>query len=387
MSASLCFVLVACMARKSATFTPPSRSISSISVDECRRPICCFMQNPSIMIDDVLRGNSTAALSIVSSLNELRGADTMDQYLSEMMPPEPNNFPVWARLPLSRYSRRARQIRLRKLLELSTPAPDNASDDDEDSKKRRGRRALFVLLRNIANNPDNYKGIKALLAEVRRDAKNTVIISPNELQKRTPDIETPKYEVLKTAPSGLEIRRYEQFSVCSVTMKDLNSKSGSDKESASKLSNPQLSGASSFGALAGYLFGKNQAEKAKKMTAPVLTEGEGEEKKMSFVLPSDYWKDENLSSVPKPLLDSAVKIRPVEGSSRAVIAFGGYGGKASDMSKKLIDLLEKDEDWSAAPDAVITLAQYNDPFTPPWKRRNEVSIIVVPSETVNMLID
>jgi hypothetical protein len=169
------------------------------------------MQNPSMMIDAVLRGNSTAALSIVSSLTEVRGTDTMDQYLSEMMPS--NKIPIWARLPLSRYSRRARQLRLMKLLELSTPVPDNASDDDEDSKKRRERRALFVLLRNIADNPDNYYGIKALLAEVKRDAKTAVIISSNELQKRTPDLETPKYEVLKTAQSGLEIRRYEQFSV------------------------------------------------------------------------------------------------------------------------------------------------------------------------------
>mmetsp|Transcript_2911 Transcript_2911/g.6316 ORF Transcript_2911/g.6316 Transcript_2911/m.6316 type:complete len:125 (-) Transcript_2911:83-457(-) len=46
---------------------------------------------------------------------------------------------------------------------------------------------------------------------------------------------------------------YEQFSICSVTMKELSSNtSGSD---------PQFSRATSFGALVGYLFGKNEQSK------------------------------------------------------------------------------------------------------------------------------
>jgi hypothetical protein len=339
--------------------------------------------NPSVLIDDVLRGNSTAASSIVGTLADVRGTETMEQYLNDIMPPELNSLPLWTRLPLTKCSRRARQLRLRKLLELSTPSPENASDDDEESMKRRGRRTLFVILRNIAESPDNFKGISKLLAEAKKDAANVVIMSPSELSKRTPDLETPKYEVLKSSTNGLEIRRYEQFSVCSVTMKDLNSDSGSDKESVSKLSNPQLSGATSFGALAGYLFGKNQSKKPMKMTTPVLTEGDGDEKKMSFVLPSDSWDSQNLVDVPKPLSDSAVKITRVEGSLRAVIAFGGYGGKSDAMSQKLKALLEQDEDWVAAENAFTVLAQYNDPFTPPWKRRNEVSIVVTPRSAVN----
>ena len=345
---------------------------------------CYSTPAPSDMIDQVLRGNSTAASSIVSELTDLRGTEAMEQRLNEMMPPHPNNLPFWTRLPLSRYSRRARQLRLRKILELSTPAPENAAEDDEESKKRRTRRALFVLLRNISDNAENYTGIKALLAEVKRDAANVVIMSSDELSKRTPDLETPKYQVIKSTSNGLEIRKYEQFSVCSVTMKELNPNSGSDKDSASKLSNPQLSGAASFGALAGYLFGKNQDEKAMKMTTPVLTEGVGEEKKMSFVLPSDYWNSENMENVPKPLSDSAVKITSVEDSTRAVIAFGGYGGKSDAMAGRLKALLENDKEWRAADGASVTLAQYNDPFTPPWKRRNEVSVVVVPRENLTV---
>jgi hypothetical protein len=47
------------------------------------------------------------------------------------------------------------------------------------------------------------------------------------------------------------------------------------------------------------------------------------------------------------------------------------------MSIKLKKLLDRDEEWQAAENAPITLAQYNDPFTPPWRRRNEVSVEVV----------
>jgi len=199
--------------------------------------------------------------------------------------------------------------------------------------------------------------------------------------KRTPsDLETPKYRVLASRKNGLEIRRNEQFSVCSVTMKELSGNtSGSDKESAAKLSNPQLSGATSFGALAGYLFGKNEQSKAMKMTTPVFTEGEGDLKKMSFVLPSDYWTDGSVNEAPKPLSDSAVKVASVEGCERAVLAFGGFGRKAdvAVQSKKLRDMLEMDKEWMVVGDAPVTLAQYNDPFTPPWKRRNEVSVPVV----------
>mmetsp|Transcript_22126 Transcript_22126/g.45249 ORF Transcript_22126/g.45249 Transcript_22126/m.45249 type:complete len:104 (+) Transcript_22126:510-821(+) len=95
-------------------------------------------------------------------------------------------------------------------------------------------------------------------------------------------------------------------------MKELSGNtSGSDKESAAKLSNPQLSGATSFGALAGYLFGKNEQSKAMKMTTPVFTEGEGDLKKMSFVLPSDYWTDGGVNEAPKPLSDNGKRRKEV----------------------------------------------------------------------------
>ena len=360
--------------------SPSSLGMASSSSDVVR--------NPSMMMDDILKGNATAAISAVAMLMEVRGTDKMDEYLRDMLPPE--RFPFWARLPLARCSRRARQFRLRRLLDISTPSAEkddetskqflNDVENDKESKNRRARRALFILLRNMSENRDGFTGISDMLAMAKRDSKDANF-SSEEMLKRTPDLETPKYEVLSSKKGGFEIRRYEQFAVCSVVMNELK-KSGSDNESTEKLSNPQLSGANFFGVLAGYLFGKNQEGEAMKMTTPVITEGEGDSRKMSFVLPRDYWEKESLVKAPKPLPDSAVRVSSVERCERAVLAFGGLGGKADVAlrSKKLREILESDKEWRAVDDAPIILAQYNDPFTPPWKRRNEVSILVVPRQ-------
>jgi hypothetical protein len=328
--------------------------------------------SPSLLMDDALKGgNSAAATDAVKMLMGVRGTDKFEEYLGEMLPPERNKLPWWTRMPLTRYSRRARQLRLSELLKLSTPVTSSEGVEPEEVKNRRARRSLFILLQSMASNPGS--DVSSMLAFAKKDLKVDTL-SAEEMLKRTPDLETPKYEVL-ASKKGFEVRRYEKFSVCSVTMNEIRS-SGSDKESVSKLSNPQLSGATSFGALAGYLFGKNEDGMAMKMTTPVLSEGEGASRKMSFVLPSDYWQEER--QAPKPLSDSSVKVSTVEASLRAVTAFPGLGRKAdvADRSEKLREILKTDKEWRAVDDAPVILAQYNDPFTPPWKRRNEVSILV-----------
>lgn len=294
------------------------------------------------LMDDVLRGDTTITTNVVTMLTKVRGTEKMDEYLKEMLP-SPKNLSWWTRLPLTRYSRRARQRRLLDLLELSTPTPTSEStveNDTDENKDRRTRRSLFILLQNMANNPESGD-ISSMLTLAKKDTK-VGTLSPEEMIKRTPPgLETPKYEVLSTK-KGFEVRQYEKFSVCSVTMNEIKS-SGSDNESATKLTNPQLPGASSFGALAGYLFGKNGENKAMKMTTPVLSEGEGANRKMSFVLPSDYWQDPE-NKAPKPLADSSVKVSSVEEAVRAVMAFPGLGRKSdvSARAEKLRELLKTD---------------------------------------------
>jgi len=351
-------------------------------------PSCCgfgmtstdveVAETPSLLMDDILKGNSTAASTAVNILMEVRGTEKMEKYLGEMLPQEKSNLPLWARLPLARYSRRARQLRLSKLLELSTPSASSDEKDDEESKMRRTRNSLLILLRNMANPDSDFKGISSMLTMAKKDAK-VGNVSSEEMLKRTPDLETPKYEVLDSKKGGFEVRRYAKFSVCSVTMNELKP-SGSDEESVSKLAMPQLSGATSFGALAGYLFGKNDQEVAMKMTTPVLSEGEGADRKMSFILPGDYWEEEG--KAPKPLSDSAVKVSAVDECVRATLAFPGVGRKTDveNRSSKLREILQSDQEWCVVEDAPVILAQYNDPFTPPWKRRNEVSILVEPRQ-------
>ena len=115
------------------------------------------------------------------------------------------------------------------------------------------------------------------------------------------------------------------------------------------------------------------------MTTPVLTVGDEEiDKTMSFILPSDYWAEGADSQAPKPLDGSGVQIERDEGGTRAAIMFGGYSSKAVVERKKaqLLEGLEKDDEYEIADGGLVILAQYNDPFTPPWKRRNEVAVSV-----------
>ena len=367
-------------------FGPPLQSAARHSIGGRRSGSAVFVSGPAgspAILDDIqeakdsaLRGNVTSASEIVNVLVANRETASYNQYLDSML----GDVPFWTRLPVvAKFSRRARQRRLLDLLEMTTPMVDTdggSAEEDGESRLKRRRRALFVLLRSISTSSD-YEGISKLLSAAKKDAKSNV--SQEEMLKRTPDLETPTYEVSSRSKDGLEIRHYQRFSVASVKMGELKS-TGSDQESIQKISNPQLAGASSFGALAGYLFGKNQDSTAMAMTTPVYSTGEGMEKTMSFVLPSDYWEDEG--KAPKPIEDSAVKVQKVDGCDRAVIAFSGLGRKG-DVDKqrgKLIELLKSNGEWRAAEGAPIVLAQYNDPFTPPWKRRNEVSIQVEASQ-------
>ena len=67
-----------------------------------------------------------------------------------------------------------------------------------------------------------------------------------------------------------------------------------------------------------------------------------------------------------------------EGSSIAVLWFDGFAGKAEQAVREaeLLAAVESDDEWELVPDAQTLTMQYNDPFTPPWKRRNEVAVAV-----------
>ena len=339
-----------------------------------------------LVLDQALNGNGEAASSILTKIKSLReegSEDDLKVFLDSILSLVDEDKPAWTKLRVSaRFSKRARRASLRRLLVMSTPSSSDAGIETEDERKSRRRRALVVSLRTLvpdasASSEASIRGIKVRKLEKSaiKDLKEKS--TSKELGSRIPDgLETPKYDVIAKR-NNFEIRNYERFSVCSVKMSQPRPDSSTTDR---KVSQPQLPGASSFGALAGYLFGKNKDQLSMKMTTPVLTTGEGDDKEMAFVLPSSYWDEDSLQKAPLPLDNSLVQLKGDEGGKRAVKMFGGLAtSKDIELKKKvLIESLEGDKEWEICPNANTVIAQYNDPFTPPWKRLNEISVPVQP---------
>ena len=357
---------------------------------------------PALLLDSALRGGAESASALIDAISDLRRSDDpslADALLGDLVSrADDGPAPAWARpRRLARFSRRSRLASLRRVLDLSTPEAEGEDDDDAEAAARRRRRALSVLLRTLA--AEDGPSISSVEKSARRDAGDRAP-ADDMADRLPPGLETPRYDVLASGGSagggGYEIRRYDAFAVCTVPMNRPRPTDPSKTDAI--LGNPQLSGASSFGALAGYLFGKNDKNEAMKMTTPVLTSGEGGDRRMSFVLPSNFWDDaapnkgaENAGSfgidvAPRPLEGSGVYLERDSGGERAVLMFGGFASKGEVERKRaaLLKGLEKDRDWELldgqGSGTVPTLAQYNDPFTPPWKRRNEVSVLVTKRE-------
>lgn len=361
------------------------------------------------ILDQALCSNSTAAKLLLDEISELRNngkAEELDLFLNQLLyladgavvNGDSNGLPWWTRVRiLGRFSRRARRASLHRVLNFSTPsAEDGVEGDDSNSKSRRRSRALVLVLRSLATTtssegdegssdqeggdvPSSSEGggriaIRNIERAARKDGKSTATY--RDMSSRVPPgLETPKFTVV-VQRKGYDVRDYDAFTICSVPVAKPRPDSAATDQ---PISNPQLSGASSFGALAGYLFGKNDVSTSMKMTTPVLMVGDGKDREMSFVLPSTYWDEKGLDNAPKPLEGSLVSLKRDSGGNRAVLMFGGFASK-DDVKAKSADLLtglESDKEWGATESASVTLAQYNDPFTPPWKRRNEVSVPVV----------
>jgi len=63
----------------------------------------------------------------------------------------------------------------------------------------------------------------------------------------------------------------------------------------------------------------------------------------------------------------------------AALWFGGFAGgsEVAVRKRQLLEALSADREWEPLAGEPL-LMQYNDPFTPPWKRRNEVALPVKP---------
>uniref|UniRef100_A0A0C9S1A6 TSA: Wollemia nobilis Ref_Wollemi_Transcript_25919_1260 transcribed RNA sequence n=1 Tax=Wollemia nobilis TaxID=56998 RepID=A0A0C9S1A6_9CONI len=193
-----------------------------------------------------------------------------------------------------------------------------------------------------------------------------------------PDLETVPSKVLRTE-KDYEIRQVQSFYVAETTMPG---KRGFDFYGSSQ----------AFNALAAYLFGKNTESEQMEMTTPVFVqksqidgekmemtmpvftkqEQDQEKWQMSFVMPSKYG-----ANLPVPN-DPSIRIRNIPEKLVAVTTFSGYltDEEVKLRESKLREALSKDPQVHVKENATVEVAQYNPPFTPPFMRRNEVSLEV-----------
>lgn len=131
-----------------------------------------------------------------------------------------------------------------------------------------------------------------------------------------------------------------------------------------------------FRRVAAYIFGENSLPNGENkkiaMTAPVTVEEKPSGWRLHFVMPDG----ENLDTLPKPK-NAEIRLKKIPEHQMAVIRFSGWTTKAS-----IEEHTEKLKAWINTKKLKATgspqVARYDDPFTLPWRRRNEIMIPVLP---------
>jgi hypothetical protein len=173
-------------------------------------------------------------------------------------------------------------------------------------------------------------------------------------------IEEPRYTVV-TAEPPFEVRRYAAFTVAQTQITG-------DFDAASR---------SGFRRIASYIFGDNvQAEAGAQrkiaMTAPVTVTPDDQGWRVHFVMPSA----ESVQSLPQPL-NPQVQLRPVPAHEAVAVRFSGFTTQASIQEQtERLRAWAKTKNLKLSPTAQV--ARYDDPFTLPWNRRNEILIDLMP---------
>ena len=183
----------------------------------------------------------------------------------------------------------------------------------------------------------------------------------------TYNIERPRYKVLEKY-DAVEIRLYEPYLIAYVDVQG-------DYKTAIN---------AGFRILAGYIFGGNTRLESIDMTAPVMeresesiamtapvTEQQmGESRRISFMMPGKY----TLDTLPKPD-DERIRFKEIIEKKYAVIRFTWYPTGPRVESKKA-ELAELIQSLGYIPKGEPVFAAYNDPFSFPLLKRNEILIEV-----------
>jgi uncharacterized protein YxeA len=142
-----------------------------------------------------------------------------------------------------------------------------------------------------------------------------IIISQIYILMSTQKSETQPYKVIREEEK-FEIRHYPSATMAMIT---------SNTKSYKELGN------SGFRKLAGYIFGGNKDSKQISMTSPVHMEINDSVSSMSFVMPSNYHKD----NLPLPN-DTEVIIKTSPEEYVAAIRFGGFASEEDIQKHKII---------------------------------------------------
>lgn len=208
--------------------------------------------------------------------------------------------------------------------------------------------------------------------EVEEELKNAFRSTPRGL-------ETPPYELVCKIPGPtlagrtqmIELRRYAPYTVASQQMG-----SGSSADSVFGTSD----GGAGFNVLASYLFGGNDSSESMAMTMPVeiALGADGATPappRMSFVLP-----ERNADAPPAPVAGSSVEITKRPSRLVAVLPFPGIvtDDEVARQRQAVVSALAEATAPCYAPvePLQVSVLQYNSPITIPWRRRNEVAVVV-----------
>lgn len=237
---------------------------------------------------------------------------------------------------------------------------------------------LAPVASQLAELATDQAKLRTTLEDLQEEAKNALRATPKGL-------ETPDYEIVTTIEdtssalaAAVEVRQYEPFSVAATDMATDGPLVGS------------TSGGKGFNTLAAYLFGENSRQTPMKMTAPVEIRG-GSAPAMSFVLPSADVASEG--GPPEPLEGSDVRIENMPARLVAAKPFAGVATDAEVARQRvaLADALAEDGSYEPVDADEFSVLQYNAPYTIPWRRRNELAVVVVevnpPAESVATEVD
>lgn len=177
--------------------------------------------------------------------------------------------------------------------------------------------------------------------------------------------ETTNYEV-KESFNNIEIRQYPSFLAAEVEVE------GSRKEAAKK----------GFMILAKYIFGKNVSKEKVAMTSPVAQQEKSQKIAMTspvrqsqnpeknwiiqFTMPQEF----RIETLPKPKNDK-IKFRQIASKKVISIRFKGSWND-NNFEKNKQKLMEFIAEKKLAKIGSPIISYYDDPFTFPWNRRNEI---------------